>query len=150
MRIFVAVALFSIACFAQQINSGAVSGTVTDASGAAIPGVKVTATSPALQGAEIFTTNDQGAYRFPALPLGIYKFTYESQGFATQVRDQINVTLNFAATINIQMTPATQQQTIVVTGETPLVDTQNTAITAGFSTKQLQDIPTGRDMWSII
>ncbi len=150
MRLIAAVAFVSISTFAQQINSGAVSGTVTDASGAAIPGVKVTATSPALQGELVFTTNDQGAYRFPALPLGVYKFTYEAQGFATQIRDQVNVTLNFAATINIQMVPATQTQTVVVTGDTPLIDTVNTNVQAGFSTQQLKDIPNGRDMWSII
>lgn len=142
--------LLSSVALAQQINSGAVNGTVTDTSGAAIPGVKVTATSPALQGDLTYTTNEQGSYRFPAMPLGVYKITFEAPGFATQVRDQINVTLNFAATINVQMAPASQQQTVVVTGETPLVDTQNTTITAGFTTKQLQDVPTGRDMWSII
>ncbi len=148
--VIMCMAVASSLTFAQQINSGAVNGTVTDSSGAAIPGVKVTATSPALQGEQVFTTNEQGSYRFPALPLGVYKFTYEAQGFASVVRDKVDVTLNFAATINVVMTPATQQQTVVVTGETPLVDTQNTAITAGFSTKQLQDVPTGRDMWSII
>ncbi|MBZ5603149.1 MAG: carboxypeptidase regulatory-like domain-containing protein, partial [Acidobacteriia bacterium] len=142
--------LLSTAAFAQQINSGAVTGTVTDSSGAAIPGVKVTATSPALQGQEVFVTNDQGTYRFPSLPLGLYKFTYEAQGFATQIRDQVNVTLNFAATINIQLTPATQQQTVVVTGETPLVDTQNTNVQGGFNLQQLNEVPNGRDMWSII
>src|SRR5215813_8718742 len=108
--LFLVTCLLFSAALAQQINSGAVNGTVTDSSGAAIPGVKVTATSPALQGELIFTTNEQGSYRFPALPLGIYKFTYEAQGFANVVRDKVDVTLNFAATINITMTPATQQQ----------------------------------------
>ncbi len=149
--LFIAVSLFlSSFAAAQQINSGAVSGTVTDSSGAAIPGVKVTATSPALQGEEVFITNDQGSYRFPSLPLGVYKFTFELQGFATQVRDQVNVTLNFAATINVTLTPATQQQTVVVTGETPLVDTQNTNVQGGFNLQQLNEVPNGRDMWSII
>jgi hypothetical protein len=149
LRLLLCVALCSFAS-AQQINSGAVNGTVTDTSGAAVPGVKVTATSPALQGVETFTTNDQGTYRFPALPLGVYKFTFEGPGFGTQVRDQVNVTLNFAATINVTLTPATQQQTVVVTGETPLVDTQNTSIQGGFNLQQLNEVPNGRDMWSII
>jgi len=134
----------------QQINSGAVSGAVTDSSGAAIPGVIVTATSPALQGKEIFVTNEQGVYRFPALPLGIYKFTYEAPGFGTQIRNEVNVTLNFAATINVQMTPAAQKETVFVTGETPLIDTQNTAVQGGFNQEQLTEVPDGRDMWSVI
>jgi hypothetical protein len=142
--------LLSAVASAQQINMGAVSGTVTDTTGAVIPGVKVTATSPALQGEQVFVTNDEGLYRFPALPIGLYKFTYEAQGFATQIRSQVNVTLNFAATINVQLAPSTQQQTVTVTGETPLVDTQNTAVQGGFNLQQLNEIPNGRDMWSII
>lgn len=135
---------------AQQVNMGAVNGTVTDSTGAAIPNVKVTATSPALQGQQVFTTNEQGIYRFPALPLGVYKITYEAQGFGTAIRDQVTVSLNFAATINVTLTPATQQQTVVVTGETPLVDTQNTAVQGGFTLQQLNEVPNGRDMWSAI
>src|SRR5271167_4904342 len=80
-----ACVLFSAVGLAQQLNNGAVNGTVSDSSGAAIPNVKVTATSPALQGDMEFTTTEQGTYRFPALPLGLYKFTYESAGFGTQV-----------------------------------------------------------------
>lgn len=140
------------AAFGQQLatNGGAINGTVTDSSGAAIPNVKVTITSPALQGAQVFTTNDQGIYRFPDVPIGLYKISYEATGFATVVRDQVNISLGFAATINVTMTPSTQQQTVVVTGETPLVDTQNTTITGGFNKQQLYDVPNGRDMWSII
>ncbi len=138
--------------FGQQLatNSGAINGTVTDASGAAIPNVKVSITSPALQGAQTFTTNEQGIYRFPDVPIGLYRITYEAPGFATMVREQVNITLGFTATINIGMTPATQQQTVVVTGETPLVDTQNVTIQGGFNLQQLNEIPNGRDMWSII
>jgi Carboxypeptidase regulatory-like domain len=145
-----AYVLVSSAAIGQQVNMGAVNGVVTDSSGAPVPNVKVTATSPALQGEEVFTTNQIGIYRFPALPLGVYKFTFEAAGFSAQVRDQVNVTLGFAATINIQVAPAAQQQTVVVTGETPLVDTQNTAVTAGFTLEQLNEIPNGRDMWSAI
>jgi hypothetical protein len=136
--------------FAQQINMGAVNGTVTDGTGAAIPGVKVTATSPALQGAEVFTTNEQGIYRFPSLPIGLYKIVFEAHGFGTVERVQVSVRLNFADVINITLVPATQQQTVVVTGETPLVDTLNTQIIGGFTQQQLQDVPNGRDMWSAI
>ncbi|HUI54097.1 MAG TPA: carboxypeptidase-like regulatory domain-containing protein [Bryobacteraceae bacterium] len=73
MRILCFVAccvLVPTAAFAQLAqNTGAVSGTVTDGSGGAVPGAKVTVTSPALQGQETFLTNDQGNYRFPSLPV---------------------------------------------------------------------------------
>src|SRR5580700_3388477 len=144
--------VFAAAISAQQLatNAGAINGIVTDSSGAAIPNVKVTITSPALQGADTFITNEQGIYRFPDVPIGLYRITYEAPGFATMVREQVNISLGFSATINIGMTPATQQQTVVVTGETPLVDTQNVTVQGGFNLQQLQEVPNGRDMWSII
>jgi Carboxypeptidase regulatory-like domain/TonB dependent receptor len=151
-RAFIIFAMLATVVFGQQLatNSGAINGTVTDSSGAAVPNVKVTITSPALQGAQVFTTNDQGVYRFPDIPIGLYKITFEAPGFGTQVHDQVNISLGFLATINVTMAPSTQQQTVVVTGETPLVDTQNTTITGGFNKQQLYDVPTGRDMWSVI
>jgi len=151
-RIILIGLVLATVVFGQQLatNSGAINGTVTDASGAAIPNVKVTITSPALQGAQTFATNEQGNYRFPDVPIGLYRITYEAPGFATMVREQVNITLGFSATINIGMTPATQQQTVVVTGETPLVDTQNVTVQGGFNLQQLNEVPNGRDMWSII
>jgi len=146
------VAAFATAVSAQQLatNAGAINGTVTDSTGAAIPNVKVTLTNPASQAVQVFTTNDQGAYRFPDVPIGLYRMTFEVTGFATVVREQVNVTLGFTATINISMSPSSEKQTVVVTGETPLVDTQNETVQGGFNRQQLYDVPNGRDMWSII
>ena len=151
-KVLTACLVFATAISAQQLatNGGAINGTVTDSSGAAIPNVKVTLTSPALQGQQLFTTNDQGIYRFPDVPIGLYRIQFEAPGFATMVREQVNITLGFSATINITMTPSTQQQTVVVTGETPLVDTQNVTVQGGFNLQQLNEVPNGRDMWSII
>src|SRR5580692_11205432 len=80
---------------AQQLatNGGAINGEVTDTSGAAIPGVKVTITSPALQGQQVFVTNEQGNYRFPDVPIGLYRILFEAPGFATVDRQQVNVSL---------------------------------------------------------
>jgi hypothetical protein len=151
-HVILAGLILSAALFGQQLatNGGAINGTVTDSSGAAVPNVKVTITSPAMQGAQTFTTNEQGIYRFPDVPIGLFRMTFEAPGFATMVRDQVNITLGFTATINISMTPATQQQTVVVTGETPLVDTTNVTVQGGFNLQQLNEVPNGRDMWSII
>src|SRR5579883_3381656 len=125
------------ACFAQLAqNTGAVAGAVTDASGAAVPGARVTATSPALQGQISYFTNDRGAYRFPSLPIGVYKITYEAPGFAVLVRDGIDVRLDFTDVINVQIVPADQKQTIVVTGETPLVDTRSEEHTSELQSRE--------------
>ena len=138
------------ALFAQQLatNTGAINGRVTDSSGASIPNVKVTLAGPNFT--QVFTTNAQGDYRFPDIPTGLYNLSFEATGFAKLERNQVNITLGFAATINVTMTPSTQQQTVVVTGETPLVDTQSTTVTGGFNLQQLNTVPNGRDMWSVI
>ncbi len=138
------------ALFAQQLatNTGAINGRVTDSSGAAIPNVKVTLTGPDIN--QVFTTNAQGDYRFPNIPIGLYNLAFEADGFAKLERNQVNIPLGFTATINVTMTPSTQQQTITVTGETPLVDTQSETVQGGFNLQQLNSVPNQRDMWSII
>ncbi|SPF42052.1 conserved hypothetical protein [Candidatus Sulfopaludibacter sp. SbA4] len=115
-----------------------------------MPGVVVTATSPALQGQLTFVTNEQGDYRFPTMPLGVYRITYQSPGFATVVHEGVDVRLSFTDTINVQMAPAAQKDVVTVTGEAALVDTQSATVLGGFNKQQLTDIPNGRDMWSII
>jgi len=148
--VFLAVAL-GFTAFAQVVvNSGAVIGTVTDSSGAAMPGVLVTATSTALQGQLTFITNEQGDYRFPTMPIGVYRISYQRPGFATVIHENVDVRLSTTDTINVQMAPAQQKDVVTVTADAALVDTQSATVLAGFNKQQLTDIPTGRDMWSII
>jgi len=64
-------------------QTGTIAGRVADTSGAVLPGATVTATSPALIGTQVSVTSDTGAYRFPALPPGIYTLTFELAGFTT-------------------------------------------------------------------
>src|SRR5260370_14909394 len=120
--------LFLAATFAQGPNNGAVSGTVTDTSGAAVPAVKVTASSPALQGELTSITTEQGDYRFPTLSIGLYRFRYESPGFGVVIRDQVNVTLGFAITLDVKLVPASQHQTVTLPAHLPLLDTLNSPL----------------------
>src|ERR1700736_4652026 len=93
--------LLAALAYAQGDNSGSINGTVTDTSGAVLAGVKVTVTSPALIGQETELTTAQGLYRFPSLPIGIYKLTLETPGFTTIIRENITVSTGFANAINI-------------------------------------------------
>ncbi len=119
------IVLLASSVFGQGGTTGSINGKVTDSSGAPIPGVKVTVTGTALIGEESQMTTEQGLYRFPTLPAGVYKVIFEASGFAIQVHDQITINAGFAAEINVGMTVATQQRTVVVTGEARLVDTEN-------------------------
>ena len=151
-----AVALAAVtatSAFAQgggASSTGTIQGRVTDAQGAVLPGVTVTATSPSARGAQTAVTSETGNYRFPALPPGTWTVTYELAGFNTVRREGIQLSLGFTANLNVELALATLQETVTVTGESPVIDTSATRIQQNFKTEQLQSIPNGRDMWSLL
>src|ERR671921_50055 len=100
----------STSAFAQgggASSTGSISGQVVDDSGGVLPGVTVTATSPAQMGALTAVTNEEGMYRFPSVPPGEYKVQFELAGFGTLVREGIRVTLGFNAAVNVKFAVAT-------------------------------------------
>ncbi|MEW6320949.1 MAG: carboxypeptidase regulatory-like domain-containing protein [Acidobacteriota bacterium] len=131
-------------------STGTIQGRVSDAQGAVLPGVTVTASSPAMLGQQTTVTSETGNYRFPAVPPGVYTLTYELAGFNTLKREGIQISLGFTANINVDLTLATLQETVTVTGESPVIDTSATRVVQNFKLEQLQSIPNGRDMWSLL
>jgi hypothetical protein len=102
-------------------STGTIQGRVVDTQGAVLPGVTVTATSPAALGAQTAVTSETGSYRFPAIPPGVYSVTYELPGFNTVRREGIQISLGFTANLNVELAIATLQETVTVTGESPLM-----------------------------
>ncbi len=131
-------------------TTATIQGRVADASGAVLPGVTVTATSPSLIGTQSQVTNENGAYRFPAVPPGTYQLTFELPGFNTVARTGIQLTLGFTATINAELDVATLQETVTVTGASPVIDVSATSVQQNFKLEQLNSIPNGRDMWALL
>lgn len=142
------LALTSSWAFAQ--TTGSINGTVADNTGAVLPGVTVTAESPAMLGVQTAVTDASGDYRFPSLPPGTYKLKYELPGFATIVREGVIIQIGFTATVSVKMNVATVEETVTVTGESPVVDVQNTAVKNAFNAEMLKNIPNARDIWSLI
>ena len=142
-----AVVILSAGAFAQELR-GRISGVVTDDSGAVVPGVTVTASSPALIQPQTTTTGGDGSYRFPALPSGVYSITYQLQGFQTVKRDGIRVTLNQTFTVDAKLKTATLSETLTITADAPTVDTTTTSIGTAFTKELLTDIPNARDVWA--
>src|SRR6186997_1823862 len=105
------VGLLACASPAAAQLTGSINGTVTNSSGGAVPGARVTATSPALIAAQTTTTNTEGQYRFPSVPPGTYAVKFEMSGFATLDRKEIIVTLGFNATVDVKLSIASQQET---------------------------------------
>ncbi len=136
--------------WAQNLGISRLTGTVKDAQGAVLPGVTVTATSPALIGNQVAVTEANGSYQFPALPPGTYTLKYELAGFQTMTRE--NIVLAIAQTLNIdtQLQLASLKENVTVTAESPVVDTQSTAVGNTFSQTKLTGVPSSTDLWAAL
>jgi hypothetical protein len=144
---------FSAPAFAQgggASSTGTIQGRVADAQGAVLPGVTVTATSAALIQPQTTVTSETGNYRFPAVPPGQYELTYELAGFNSLKRSGISITLGFTAQVNVELALATLQETVTVSGASPVIDTSTTRVQQNFKMEQLQSLPNGRDMWALL
>src|ERR1051325_4237530 len=119
--------------FAQGQQTGEFFGKVTDQSGAALPGVTVTLTSPILLQPLTAVTSDTGTYQFPRLNIGTYTVKFELTGFKTIVQQDIIVTVGFSAPVNAKMDISQVQETITVTGESPVVSTRETGTKQTFT-----------------
>ena len=101
-------------------------GIVKDPSGAVLPGVTVEASSPALiESSRSVISDEKGQYKIVDLRPGIYAVVFTLPGFNTFKRDGIQLPANFTATVNAELQVGVLEQTVTVTGETPLVDTTN-------------------------
>jgi hypothetical protein len=127
---------------------GRINGTVTDDTGAVLPGVTVTASSPALIQPQVQVTGADGSYRFLALPPGVYDHHFELAGFQNVKREGIRVVINQTLTVDQQLQVATLQETVTVTGESPIVDTSTTTLGTNFTKELLTEIPNARDIWA--
>lgn len=141
------LALFAAPTFAQEFR-GRINGTVTDNTGAVLPGVTVTASSPALIQPQVQVTGADGGYRFLALPPGVYAIDFELTGFNTVKRSDVRVVINQTLTVDMQLQVATLQETVTVTGASPIVDTSTTAMGTNFTKELLTEIPNARDVWA--
>src|SRR6185369_8019124 len=146
---FLAVLLIATAAAAQQ-PTGEIFGKATDQSGALLPGVTVTLSAPSLLQPLTAVTSATGTYQFPRLDVGTYSVKFELTGFKSVVNDGVMVTVGFSAQINAQMAVSAVQETITVTGVSPIVDTRNTGTRQTFTNELLQSIPSARDPWVIL
>ena len=123
----------------------AINGTVKDTSGAAMPGVTVEAASPALiEKVRSAITDGTGVYRIENLFPGVYTVTFTLPGFSTIKREGLELPSNFTATVNADMKVGALEETVVVTGASPVVDTSSTARAQVINRELLDVLPTGK------
>jgi hypothetical protein len=128
----------------------AITGVVKDASGGVLPGVTVEAASPALiEKVRSVVSDDTGQYRIVNLRPGTYSVTFSLPGFSTVKRDGIELTGTFVATVNGELKVGALEETITVTGETPIVDVQSARQQQTVSKDVLTAIPSSRNAGGI-
>src|SRR6187401_1749022 len=136
--ILVAVTLFPSLAFAQ----GALTGTVRDQSGAVLPGVTVEASSPALiEKVRAAVSDGAGQYRIENLRPGTYAVKFMLTGFSAVSREGVEVTGSLTTTINADLRVGSLEETITVTGESPVVDLQTAQRQTILSNEVMNSIP---------
>src|SRR6187551_2041294 len=136
-----ACVLIPAAAFAQAT----IAGVVRDSSGAVLPGVTVEAASPALiEKVRSVVTDAAGQYRIEALRPGAYTVTFSLTGFSSVRREGVELAGTFVATVNAEMRVGALEETITVTGESPVVDVQSTTQQRVLGKEVIDAIPSGR------
>jgi hypothetical protein len=125
------------------------SGTVTDSTGAILPGVTVRAVHDASGNSFEALTDQRGAYRMP-VRIGVYKLTAEVAGFTTVTRTGLELLVGQTAVINLQMAPASVEESVIVTAQTPLIETATSSLGGNIDQRQVQELPSqGRNFLSL-
>jgi hypothetical protein len=131
-------------------QTSTISGTVRDASGGVLPGVTVEASSPALiEKTRSTVTSDTGTFSILALRPGTYTVTFSLPGFSTVIREGIELTSDFTATLNIDLKVGALEETLTVTGESPIVDTQSITQRVVMTSEVRDALPTGRNIQAV-
>ena len=148
--VIVAAGLILPAAAAHAQTGAAIAGTVRDTSGAVLPGVSVEAASPALiEKARVAVTDGNGQFRIIDLRPGTYAVTFTLPGFNTVRREGVELTGTFVATINAELGVGDLQETVTVTGESPIVDVQSARRQQVVDRNALTAIPSARTFHNI-
>ncbi|MCC7125778.1 MAG: TonB-dependent receptor [Acidobacteria bacterium] len=144
------MAIFLATSVAAQQQTGEIFGRAEDASGGVLPGTTVTVAGPGLIQPRVVVTSDTGTYRVPELPIGTYSVTFELPGFRSVQHTDVRITIGFSAQVNGRLEVSSIQETVTVSGESPLIDTKSTGTRTSFDLESLQNLPSARDPWVML
>ena len=143
---FACLALWPSAASAQS----AIGGTVKDTSGAVLPGVTVEASSDVLiEKTRAVVTDSQGNFKIVDLRPGTYSLTFSLEGFSTMRREGLELPSNFTATVNADLKVGALEESLTVTGSSPVVDVQSNTKTQVLSRDVLDAVPSARTIQSL-
>lgn len=144
-----------IACAAaigfSQTDSGAILGSVTDSSGAVIPGATIAIENQNTGLTKSLTSDARGSFLAPSLPIGVYRVSVSANGFGTQVKEGLTLQISDRMQLVFALQPGSVSQSVQVTDHAPLVDTATTDLGGVISKQQVADLPlNGRSVVELI
>ena len=131
----------SASAVAAQTSTSSITGTVTDSTGAVVPGATVTATNEATGGSQTQTTTDAGLYAFPSLPVGTYTVSVERQGFKTTQKTNNLLQINTPLAVDISLEAGQVSETVTVQGGIEQLQTANATIGNVVEQKAIEQLP---------
>jgi outer membrane receptor protein involved in Fe transport len=151
MLLAIVAVVFFVPLSEAQITTGTISGTVADSSGAVLPGAKIEILNEGTGAVRTVATGADGHYSAPSLGVGYYRLTATMPGFQTELRSGIVLTIGREAVIDLKMTVGAVAESVEVSGEAPLVETTQSAVSYLVNDRTLRDLPlNGRDMSQLI
>jgi len=124
-----------------QATSGAISGIVTDERQGVIANAAVTARNVGTNESRAATTDSEGRYRIPNLPVGNYEITIQANGFAKLVRSGVELLLNQEAVVSASLKPSAVEEVVTVAENASLLNTSNAEVSTRFDNKRLSELP---------
>src|SRR5262245_6329857 len=143
LLLFAAICL-PVFAFAQSATTGAIAGVARDTTGAVLPGVTVEASSPALiEKVRTVVTDANGNYKIIDLRPGTYTVTFSLTGFSIVKREGVELTSGVTANINGDLKVGALEETVTVTGASPIVDVQNSRTQNLIKSETMNELPSG-------
>ncbi len=144
IAIFLAVLLHSFAGAQSQATTGTLQGTVTDPNGAVVSGATVTVRNLETGFERTVTSNSDGFFTAPLLPLGRYRVTTNVSGFAPSILENVQVTIGQTLSLNVALKVGTTAETVDVTTDTEAVDTARTELSTQINERSVENLPINR------
>src|SRR6187200_1001567 len=145
-RLFVVALLLAAIPAIAFAQEAVLSGTVTDLTGAVLPGVTITAVHQASGNKFMAVTDERGVYRVAARA-GVYRLTAELQGFRAVTREGLELLVGQVMTVNLPMLEATAQETVTVSAESPLLNVATSSLGGNVDSRQVQELPVNGRNW---
>ena len=142
MRVSIALVVLTCAglLYGQATNSGDITGTVTDPTGAVLPGVAITVLDVDKDVTRNIVTNDSGLYDTGSIPADHYLLTFVKQGFETLKRGPLTISVGMTG-VNVQLSVGQESQQVVVTSEVPLLETASSEVSSTLPSDVITELP---------